>query len=616
MNVQAIAELMRAGRLAEARAASEAALAGGDQTDAMLAVAAMLAARANDPAGAAPHLENLLRRNPADRATRVNLAQAFSALGRHDEVAAVCAAMRGDAALDRLAAFAAQQQGDTAQARDLYRSVVTAHKQDADSWANLGNAYAALGQTDEAVDAFERAITLRPDDVRFYLNLAGVLERAERPTERRTVARDAVKVRPDDAEAQLALGLAEAAAGDTDAAVTALQRSIALAPASPGAYLELGLLFETTNQLPALDALIEQARPNLGPELALLEASAAFRAQRFADARRFADAIPDTVAPMRRHQVRAMIADRENDAVAAFDLYKRMNEAAIEMSPPAIGRQTYRDMVTAQTAAWRSNPIGSVVAIPADDVPEPVFIVGFPRSGTTLLDTIIGSLPATHVLEEQPLLPEIEHRVGSADRIATLDAAAIFELRARYVAHLLRIAPDSAGKRIVDKHPLHMTRMPLIHRLFPTAKILFVERHPCDVVLSCFMANFKLNAAMRSFTDLEEAARTYDAVLTAWRAARDGIKLDVHPVRYERLVSAPEAEVRAALMFLGARYDPAILDTVNAARERGPVRTASYAQITEPIYQRSVARWERYRDELAPVLPILEPWVSYLGYEM
>jgi hypothetical protein len=169
---------------------------------------------------------------------------------------------------------------------------------------------------------------------------------------------------------------------------------------------------------------------------------------------------------------------------------------------------------------------------------------------------------------------------------------------------------------VVDKFPLHMTRMPLIHRLFPDARIIFVERHPCDSLLSCFMSNFQLNVAMRSFNDLEEAARTYDAAFDSWTRAEALLPLRVHRIRYERMVEDLEAEMRPLLAFLGLPWDPRVLDNRASAAKREHIRTASYSQVTEPIYRRSRGRWERYRPQLEPVLPILAPWVERLGYEI
>jgi hypothetical protein len=158
--------------------------------------------------------------------------------------------------------------------------------------------------------------------------------------------------------------------------------------------------------------------------------------------------------------------------------------------------------------------------------------------------------------------------------------------------------------------------MPIVSRLFPDARVIMVERHPCDAVLSCYMANFQLNDAMRSFTDLEEAARTYDAVFTAWERAVALLPLRVHRIRYERMVADLAGEMRPLLDFLGLPWDEKVLDNQGAAAERGHVRTASYSQVREPIYKRAAGRWERYRAQLAPVLPILAPWAERMGYEI
>src|SRR5205085_9846107 len=117
-------------------------------------------------------------------------------------------------------------------------------------------------------------------------------------------------------------------------------------------------------------------------------------------------------------------------------------------------------------------------------------------------------------------------------------------LRARYFEALAALAPPATGQLVIDKFPLHMARVPLIHRLCPDARIVFVERHPCDAVLSCFMTNFQLNHAMRSFVTLEETARTYDVVFDAWTRAEALLPLRVHRMRYERMVEDLEREMR------------------------------------------------------------------------
>lgn len=245
-----------------------------------------------------------------------------------------------------------------------------------------------------------------------------------------------------------------------------------------------------------------------------------------------------------------------------------------------------------------------------------MFLVGFPRSGTTLLDTLLRNVPTLHVLEEMPVVGEVEILLGDKARLAGLDAGEVRTLRARYFEALAALAPPAPGQIVIDKYPLHMARIALIHRIFPDARIIFAERHPCDCVLSCFMSNFRPNWAMRSFTDLEETARLYDTVFDAWTRAKALLPLDVHYVRYERMVDDLEREMRGLFGFLGLPWDPAVLDNRAGAARGGPVRTASYSQVVEPLYRRAIGRWTRYREQLAPVLPVLEPWAERLGYDM
>ncbi len=605
-----IAALANAGRLTAARTKAEEALATQDSMP-VRELAAMLALRLGDPAGAVVHLDRLHAARPDDSAIRFNLAQALTGTDDVSRVAALLAPLPQEPRVDRIAAFAALRSGDHPAALALYDRVLQAWPDDAESWANRAQAELALGQGDAAIASLENAITHRRDGIGFYLALAHVLEQLDRQAARRTVARDAAAIAPDDPDVQLALGLAEAANGDDAAAEAALRRAVSLDRTRPDAMLELGLLLENRNRLDTLHELIVHVRPFAGAELALLEGWLAYRRGQLDVAAEHAAAIPPTVSAHRRAHLQATIADRRGDAASAFALFEEMNAAAAAVSGAAPARR-YRDTVVAATEALRAAP---AMPAAADAGNSPVFIAGFPRSGTTLLDTLLGRLPGTSVLEEQPLIATIEQAVGDPARIATLGTSDLATLRARYRAMLAEVAPRADQGLVIDKHPLHMARMPLIARLFPNAPVLLVERHPYDVVLSCFMANFRLDGAMRSFTDLTEAALTYDAVFTAWRAAEERLNLNVHRVRYERLVADPEPELRAALAFIGADYSPDLLDTAAAAQERGPVKTASYAQVVEPIYQRAVARWERYREQLAPVIPILRPWADWMRYD-
>ncbi len=161
-----------------------------------------------------------------------------------------------------------------------------------------------------------------------------------------------------------------------------------------------------------------------------------------------------------------------------------------------------------------------------------------------------------------------------------------------------------------------MNLLPYIYRIFPDAKIILALRHPCDSVFSCHVTNFKLNDGMANFIRLETTAALYDLSFSHFERARNLLGMPVHQIRYEDVVEDQERELKALLDFLGMDWSDDVLDHETTALNRGRIKTASYAQVAQPIYNRSAGRWQNYRKYLQPVLPILEPWVAKFGYRL
>jgi hypothetical protein len=247
-----------------------------------------------------------------------------------------------------------------------------------------------------------------------------------------------------------------------------------------------------------------------------------------------------------------------------------------------------------------------------------VFLVGFPRSGTTLLELVLASHPDVVTLEERPLLEPAENEflVSPASFQRLLDAGddLLDPFRDLYWRQVADRGLAVAGKVFVDKLPLGSVLIPLIARLFPSARILFAERDPRDVVLSCFRRGFKLNPSMYQFVSLEGAARFYDAVMSVADRYRRLVPDRVHAVRYETLVTDFEGEVRAICEFAGLAWNESVNDFAQTARSR-TIRTPSAPQVRKGLYTSGAGQWRRYARHLAPVRPILAPWVEALGYE-
>ncbi|RMF84793.1 MAG: sulfotransferase, partial [Nitrospirae bacterium] len=258
---------------------------------------------------------------------------------------------------------------------------------------------------------------------------------------------------------------------------------------------------------------------------------------------------------------------------------------------------------------------------PEDGVASPAFLVGFPRSGTTLTGQILASHPQVAVTGQQPLLGRLigelpnllGRRLESGWDLCDLGAEELTRVRRRYWALVAEmVGPVEADRLLVDKLPLNVIDLGFAYRFFPRAKVVVLLRDPRDACLSCFMQPFHLNQANVNFLDLERTARLYAAVMELWFHYREALGNPYLELRYEELVADPEGRARELLAFLGLPWDEAVLRFHELGRE---VRTPSYAAVASPIYREAVGRWRHYREQLAPVAGILQPFVEAFGYE-
>ena len=251
---------------------------------------------------------------------------------------------------------------------------------------------------------------------------------------------------------------------------------------------------------------------------------------------------------------------------------------------------------------------------------SPIFIVGFPRSGTTLLDSILRSSDELVVLEEKPILSEVRISLeklesGYPFSIDDLGFDDLQSLRAQYFEKAEEfIEPNDRCKRIVDKLPLNCVDVGIINKIFPDAKIVFVRRHPLDCVLSAFFQDFVLNAPMSHFTTLDDTAALYDRVLNLWMKAKDAFDLNVVTFAYEELISKQEDTTQSLFASLGITWTNSALDFRSVALERKRINTPSYKQVVQPLYNKSTFRWMNYREHLVEVESKLQEWIIELGY--
>ena len=315
--------------------------------------------------------------------------------------------------------------------------------------------------------------------------------------------------------------------------------------------------------------------------------------------------------------------DDLGDNVGAFDATKRAkrmqrtlhaSEAAAREGEIAKLERLTKWIATAPTD-WQTLKFSQT----SDAAASHVFLLGFPRSGTTLLEQVLAAHPSVETLEEAPTLATAyqaflsdPHACGELLSLAGEEAKAWSE---HYWAGIRKAGIDVSGKVFIDKQPAGTLNLPIIAKLFPQAKILFALRDPRDVVLSCFRQAFQMNAMTYTFTDLTETARCYDACMSLAAHAQDVLPLAWLNVRHESLIEDFDSEVGRILHFLDLAPDRACWDFAQHAATRA-ILTPSATQVRAGLNQRGLGRWHAYQKEITPVLPILTPWIDRFGYAL
>jgi Flp pilus assembly protein TadD len=500
--------------------------------------------------------------------------------------------------LIRLVAEDLERRGEGPKAVDLLRRGLVLIPGDPVLLTALGRRLINLQQISEAVRMFDAATKADPNAWEAHYGLATALAGEGMVDASRWRFERVLEIRPDFADARAGLAMLLARTGETAAAREQAERALADFPGHIVATIALALAEIGAREFEAAEARIR----------ALLEIESLGPADRATAERLLGDAL-----------------DGQHRAAEAFAVYSVANETFKTLYADklwAASADTPRILSLLEDLFGREQPQRWTAVERARGEPPPpaaghAFLVGFPRSGTTLLEQILAAHPAVEALEEQPTLAKAENEfLRSAEgvqRLASLDPEAAARYRRIYWNTVANTGGAPEGKLFVDKMPMSSISLPVVAKLFPGAKVLFARRDPRDVILSCFRRAFKPNVATYAMLTLEGGARLYDGVMRLTDVYRKALPIEVYEVRYERLVADFEGEARAIFDFLGLEWSPQVNEFAAKAATR-TVKTPSAIQVRRGIYREGAGQWRRYRDQLAPVLPMLAPWIEPKGY--
>jgi Tfp pilus assembly protein PilF len=493
-----------------------------------------------------------------------------------------------------------------------------------------------LERQDRVVDAeglLRRAVEIAPRDLASRNALGLCLLRLERPADALAQFDALIRLDPALPFAHVSRGNALHALGHVTLAEAGYRRALELDPRQPVALARLANIAVNRGLYPEARVCAEKALALVPgyPDAVLGLAAAALGERRLEQAEALIRGLlaDPRLEPVQRAHARGQLGDILDAAkrpAAAFAEYSACNDELRAVYAGRFGpghdaleyvNSMNRYFEHTAAATWQSTAPTSPTG-PRSGPRGHVFILGFPRSGTTLLEVILEGHPDVVSLEEDELLIDgvlqFMRRPDDFDALARAAPATLDALRAAYWG---RAAPPGAaveGKVFVDKYPLNSLKLPLIARLFPEAKILFACRDPRDIVLSCFRHRFRMSAPLFELLTLEGAARYYDAVMRLVLRLNSTMPLNVCLVRHEDVVSEFKREMQRICAFLNLEWAPAMGDFALRTQYRS-VLTPSTAQLVRGLNTEGLGHWRTYRRELAHVLPILDPWVTRFYYD-
>lgn len=570
-------------------------------------VLALAAHMASEHELAAEYYRATLTLDPMFGEARTNLAVVLRELGRVDEAAEALAPAAGAAGADP------------------------------DQLLNLANLRVDQARWKEAESLYRQVLALRPLDFAALNNLGGLLTQCDRAEEALKVLEQAAAIDPGSPDLWYNRARAYVLLHRTDAAAAAFEKSIQLDPNYFKSYSAWAAIEEHRHQLnraaelAAKAVALAPAHPdNIGARVVLSKFKRRCKQPQQALAELDAVDMSQDVPPAARRQwlfERGTVLDVLQRYDEAFETLSAANEATLAHRGYRYDRAANEDLSRRLRDFFTSARIAALSQLaprPRIDLPQPLFITGFPRSGTTLVEQILGAHPDITAGDELTYLGEIVRHCPAALSNESAYPNCLTEL-ARDVHHLkltefrdyyLGRARDeglllAGSKYLTDKMPLNEWHLGLVKLIFSDSPVIHVVRHPLDSCLSSYFLDFT-HGNYGSY-QLETVAHHYVLTMRLANHYRDQLGLKFLRIRYEDLVNNLEGGVRQLLEFAGVPFNERCLAFHENARV---ARTASYAQVSQKLYSSSLYRYRNYRRHIGPMLPILESVIRELGYSI
>jgi tetratricopeptide (TPR) repeat protein len=549
-------------------------------------------------------LENGVEKTLADEVTQrliLHLAgnQSWSALSENANTGATDRSQPNDAKYLLMQGNRSIARGAYSEAIGFYEDFIRITPRHAVAYNNLGAALYKLGRYKEAEASFNQAIQIKSDFPDALSNLGNSLMLKGQYAGAEQFLRRAIKLNPRYVDARVNLGLTLAFWNRLRDAKSQFDKALKYQPRNADALSGLAHISMTEGDFHRAGAMLSralEAKPRMPRALAL---QAGLRKMTPADSAWLTsaeEAAGSEIAPLEESELRFAIAkyyDDVQDFKRAFQNYKRANDLLKAVAEP-YDREAHKGIVDRMIRNYTRDVVARMNGGASNSI-KPIFVVGMPRSGTSLIEQIISSHPSAKGGGEVEFWADAMHKHEALIKDGPLDESTRKELAEAYLRTL--VAKSGDALRIVDKAPVNSDYLGVIHSVFPNARIIYMQRDPIDTCLSCYFQKFvlSLNFTM-DLSDLADYYRQHRRLMTHWRAVLPrGTMLDVP---YEELVADQEGWTRKILDFLDLEWDERVLSFHETKRE---VATASFWQVRQKIFKSSVQRWRNYEKFIGPL---------------
>ena len=512
-------------------------------------------------------------------------------------------------------------------AENLYNQVLKIDPNHIKTIFFLGTLSVQTKNFGRAKQMLQKTIQVQPNNVDAHNNLGVVFKEFEKFQKAKDCFERVIQIQPNHVDAVNNLGNVFKQLGKPQKAIDYYQRAIEIEPSYVGAHYNLMEICEKTNRIIELKNAVSNAKTIFKDNsiIKLYEGILLSRNEKFVEAKNCLKLISFESNEINKEIIRvstlAKCYDRIGDTDKAFNYFKKANLLTQKTKIKNFDKNKYLQEIKIRKEFFKKSKIEKWPTLKQpDNEPSPIFLIGFPRSGTTLLDTILRSHPSIEVIEEKPMVDKLIYSLNELtennfENLKKIEIDQIKKIRNIYFKNLdIHIQNNHNSKIYIDKLPLNIINVGEIIRIFPKSKFIISLRHPCDCVLSCFMQDFELNNAMANFLNLEDSAKLYDLVMKLWIQYTSIFPINYYEVRYENLVENLETTVKPLLKFLELPWHDSVLEFYKTAKKGPQIKTPSYDQVIKPIYSEASGRWKMYKKQTTNIYPILEPWIKKFNY--